>query len=250
MSTPLDLAQLFQMVTQNLDQKRADLNQADTYNNDHGDHVVEVFELLTQVAKANPHADTGELLELASQRLKEKRHGTARAYAQNLEQGAQRLRGQQVTQETLPLLLEALLGSTQQSQARPQAPSPSQSGGGLADMLGMLLGGGSAAPSRPEPRQEASPLGGLLEMFLGGGGSGIASEAPAQEDAGLDMGDLMRAGAAFLQASQSGKSTGAAALDALVAATQMGQSPHRAQSAKLVVQALLQAAQGLSGSQP
>jgi len=249
MSNSIDLAQLFQMVAQNLHQNREELNKADTYNNDHGDHVVEVFELLTQVAKENPHADTGELLELASQRLKEKRHGTARAYAQNLEQGARRLRGQSVTQESLPLLLEALLGSAQQPQARPQEPAPSQSGGGLADLLGMFLGGGSAAPQRQEPRQETSSLGSLLGMLLGGGGSGIASESQTQEDAGLDMGDLMRAGAAFLQASQSGKSTGEAALEALVAATGMGQTPHRAQSTKLVVQAIMQAAQVLGGGQ-
>ncbi|NPA31590.1 MAG: hypothetical protein GXO37_06295 [Chloroflexi bacterium] len=247
MSNQIDLAQLFQMVTQNLSQKREDLNEADTYNHDHGDHVVEVFELLTQVAKENPHADTGELLELASQLLKEKRHGTARAYAQNLDQGARRLRGQPVTQESLPLLLEALLGSAEQPQPRREEPTPPpSSGGGLGDLLGMFLGGGSAAPQREEPRRQepSSALGSLLGMFLGGGGSGIAAESQ-EEDAGLDMGDLMRAGAAFLQASQSGKSTTEAALDALVAATGMGQTPHRAQSTKLVVQAIMQAAQVL-----
>jgi len=60
---------------------------------------------------------------------------------------------------------------------------------------------------------------------------------------GLDMGDMLRAGGAFLQASQSGESTGEAALRALAAATGVGQTPHRAQSSALVMQALLQAAQ-------
>ncbi len=230
----LNLAQLFQRVAQTLNQKREDLNAADTYNHDHGDHVIEVFELLTQVAKEYPGADAGELLERASQRLKEKPHGTAQTYAQNLSQGAQRLRGQPVTQQSLPLLIQALLGT-----AAPQQSAQAPSGGGLTDLLGALMGG--AAAQGQGSGTAADPLGGLLGALMGG----AAGESTGQEAAGLDMGDLVRAGAAFLQASQSGKSTTEAALDALVAATGMGQTPHRAQSAKLVVQALMQAAQSM-----
>ena len=49
--TRIDLAKLFGAVASNLGEKRETLNQADTYNNDHGDHMVEIFEVVTQAVK-------------------------------------------------------------------------------------------------------------------------------------------------------------------------------------------------------
>ncbi len=244
----LDLGQLFEMVTQSLQQKRDTLNAADTKNHDHGDHVIEVFELVTQVAKENPNLEAAEILERASQLLKAKQTGTAQVYAQNLAQGAQKLQGKAVTRESLPMLIDALLGtSTAQAQA-PQAPQASQSQGGdlLGGLMGALLGGGQASQqAQPSQSQGGDLLGGLMGALLGGGqqantGGGLSD--------GLDMGDLLRAGGAFMQASQSGESTLEAALSALAAASGVGQSaPHRAESSKVVMQALLQAAQMMGG---
>lgn len=232
----LDLAQMFGQVTQVLAQQRETLNAADTHNHDHGDHVVEVFALLAEVARENPGADAGELLALASQRLREKQHGTAQVYAQNLSRGAQYLRGKPLTQQTLPLLIQALLGAPTQPSAETQQAASTPTGG-----LGDLLGG--QAGRQPEQAQGGDVLGSLLVALTGQ----QQQQAGGLSD-GLDLGDALRAGMAFLQASQRGESPLEAALDALLAATGMGQTPHRAQSAKLVVQALLQAAQGLGGS--
>jgi len=266
----LDLGQLFGYVTQTLNQNRDELNAADTHNHDHGDHVVEVFEVVTQVAKENPDLEAAEILERASQLLKQKQTGTAQVYAQNLSQGAQKLQGKSLTQETLPLLIDALLGT---SSAKAEAPQQSQSQGGdlLGGLMGALMGGGQA-PQETQPSQPQGGgdlLGGLMGALLGGGqapqeaqpsqpqgggdllgglmgalmGGGQQTNSGGLSD-GLDMGDLLRAGGAFMQASQSGQGTLEAALSALAAASGVGQSaPHRAESSKLVMQALLQAAQ-------
>ncbi len=251
MAEQLDLAQLFDFVTRSLEQKRPELNQADTYNHDHGDHIIEVFELITQVAKENPGLDAGQLLEKASERLREKQTGTAQVYAQNLAQGAPQLRGKPVTQQTLPLLMQALLGG---GAAQQQAAQPSSQGSG--DALGGLLGalmGGEQAPAQAQHKTAPSGsaggdlLGGLLGALMGGGQQQAAGGQQGGLSDGIDLGDIMRMGSAFMQASQSGKSTTQAALEALAAASNVGQTPHRAQSATMVMQALMQAAQMMGG---
>jgi len=250
MSNTLDMAQLFGLVTQALSQKREDLNAADTYNHDHGDHVVEVFQLVEQVAKENPNLEPADILARASELLRQKQTGTAQAYAQTMAQGAQQLRGKPLTQQTLPLLVQALLGSAQGAGGGSQAAAGAQEGGDLlGGLLGALTGGGAQAtqPSQQPASGGGDLLGGLLGALMGGGQAQAAAGQAGGLSDGLGLDDLVRAGSAFLQASQSGQSTTEAALDALAAATGVGQTPHRAQSAKVVVQALMQAAQMLGG---
>jgi len=57
---------------------------------------------------------------------------------------------------------------------------------------------------------------------------------------GLDMGDILSAGAAFLESKQEGDSNLEAAVDAIISTSKMGETPHRAQSSKLVADVLLQ----------
>ena len=241
MAEQLNLAQIFDFVAQTLNQKRDDLNAADTHNHDHGDHVVEVFQLVAQVARENPNLDAAGILATASRLLSQKQTGTAQAYARTMAEGAQQLQGKALTQQTLPLLINALLGAGQQA--------AQQQSGGAADLVGGLLGALTGGGQQQQPQQQETGgagdlLGGLLGALTGGSqqqqGGGLSD--------GLDMGDLLRAGSAFLQTSQSGGSTMEAALNALAAASGVGQqAPHRAESAKIVVQALLQAAQQFGG---
>ncbi|MFN2281876.1 MAG: hypothetical protein ACK2TZ_08445, partial [Anaerolineales bacterium] len=92
----------------------------------------------------------------------------------------------------------------------------------LMPLLQTMLGGGEASVSKG--------AGGLLDSLVGSLGG---------ED-GLDMGDILNAGAAFLQSKQAGDSNLEAAVDALISSSKMGESPHRAQSSKLVADTLLQ----------
>ena len=84
------------------------------------------------------------------------------------------------------------------------------------------MGGGEAEVSQG--------AGGLLDSLVGSLGG----------DDGLDLGDILSAGAAFLEAKESGDSNLEAAIDAVISASKMGETPHRAQSSKLVADVLLQ----------
>lgn len=85
-----------------------------------------------------------------------------------------------------------------------------------------MLGGGEASILQG--------AGGLLNSLVGSFGG---------ED-GLDLGDILSAGAAFLQSKEEGDSNLEAAVDAVISASKMGETPHRAQSSKLVADVLLQ----------
>ena len=201
MANNLDLASLFQSVTGNLLQNRDTLNQADTYNHDHGDNMVQIFEVITQAMQAKQGADPADQLAYASQLLRKKsQSGTAQFYVDGLSKASQQFSGQQVTPDNAMTLVQSLLGAGTQQTSQPQS----------GDLLGSLLSG------------------------LTGGGQA------AQEPDGLDAGDLLSAGLAFMQSKQQGESTGEALLDALSAGTAMGQTPHRAQSGALVANTLMQ----------
>jgi hypothetical protein len=203
--TRIDLAQLFGAVTNSLGNQRETLNQADTYNNDHGDHMVEIFEVVTQAVKEKKNASPADQLAYASEILRRKQSGSAQVYANGFAQAAQQFQGQTVTTDNAGMLLQTLLGGGQ----APAAP-PQQTGGG-GDLLGSLLGSLTGQPSQ---------------------GQGAAD--------GLDMGDLLNAGMAFMNAKQQGSSTAEAAINALMSASPLGQSSHRKESGTLVANTIMQ----------
>lgn len=194
MSGNVDLAKLFAAVAETLEENQDSLNQADEYNHDHGDHMVDIFQLITGAVKEAPKGDVSQGLSTASNLLTKKESGSAAVYAKGLAQAAEYFqdRGLEDVTQLLPLLQT-------------------------------MLGGGEAPVSK-DP-------GGLLDSLVGSIGG---------ED-GLDMGDILNAGAAFLQSKQEGDSNLEAAIDAVISSSKMGETPHRAQSSKLVADVLLQA---------
>ena len=96
----------------------------------------------------------------------------------------------------------------------------------LLPLLQTMLGGGEASVSQG--------AGGLLDSLVGSFGG----------DDGLDLGDILSAGAAFMESKESGDSNLEAAMDAVISASKMGETPHRAQSSKLVADVLLQTLMG------
>jgi hypothetical protein len=215
----VDLASLFNIATQALSASQGALNQADEQNHNHGDNMVQVFNMISQVMANNSSAPPSEQFDQASQYLAQ--HGTsgsAQAYSQGLAQAAQQFQGQPaVTQDNAMMLIQSLLGGgqPQQQSANPLDALLGRDGGGTSqggDLLGALLGGG-------QPTQ----------------GQGN------QEQGGLDLGDLLNAGMAFMNAKQQGQGNLQAGLNALIAAGPLGQRPHRQQSGQVVANALLQA---------
>lgn len=206
----LDLANLFQTVTGTLSQNRDTLNEADTYNHDHGDNMVDTFEVITQAMKEKKGADPADQLAYASEILRQRKSGSAQKYADGLSQASGQFQGQQVTSANAMTLIQTLLGGG-------QAPAPQQQQGGIGDLLGPLLGGTSQAAGRGR-----------------------------QPSDGLDMGDLLNAGMTFMNTKSRGGSNIEAIVNALVSSSAMGDSQYRSQSGSLVANALIQAISGMS----
>lgn len=226
-SRGLDLASLFSVATQALAANQSTLNQADTENQNHGDNMVQAFNMITQALGSQQGASPSQQLNHASQYLSQHAtSGSAQAYSQGLAQAAQQFQGQQsVTSDNAMMLVQSLLGGGQQS---------AQQGSG--DLLGSLLGGGQQSTSQG--------AGDLLGALLGGGQTTPQSSNQGQD--GLDLGDVLNAGMAFMNAKQQGQGTLQAGLSALMAAGPLGQKPHRQQSGQVVANALLQAISGMS----
>jgi hypothetical protein len=197
-NSEINLLELFQSISSALTQNQTALNNADTYNHDHGDHMVEVFDLITQVAKKNSDQPVAEQLAKAGKMLQSKgTSGSAAAYAEGLGRAAQQFQGRSLTAENAIELVQSLMGS--------QTPATQSQGNQAGGLLGGLL------------QQVTNP-----------------------EQGGLDAGDLLQVGMAFLQSKQQGESTLEALMDAVVAGSQMAQTPHREQSGRLITETLMQ----------
>ncbi len=237
-----DLSALFSVAAQALAANQASLNQADAENQNHGDNMVQTFNMIAQAMEAERGKAPSKQLRQASQYLTQHaQSGSGQVYAQGLAQAAEQLRGQKaVTPDNAMLLIQSLLGGGQQTPQNTadllgsfmgtQQPS-GQSG---VDLLGSLVG------TQPSPQTSG---GDLLGSLLGGqqaqSGSGGLSD-------GLDMGHLLTAGMAFMNAKQQGQDNLQAALSALMSAGPMAQKPHRQQSGQLVANALLHAVAAMS----
>jgi hypothetical protein len=210
----MDLSALFNVAAQALTANQVSLNQADTENQNHGDNMVQVFNMISQALASQQGSAPSSQLQHASNYLAQNgTSGSAQVYAQGLAHAAQQLEGHSaVTPENAMLLIQSLLGGGQQSAAQAGGQATPQTG----DLLGSLLGGEQAASQTGQPSH------------------------------GIDAGDLLNAGMAFMNAKQQGQDGLQAALTALMSAGPMAQKSHRQQSGQLVANALLQAISGMS----
>jgi hypothetical protein len=219
-----DLSSIFNVAAEALAANQATLNQADSENQNHGDNMVQAFSMIAQsMASERGRAPSSQLKHASEYLAQNAKSGSGQVYAEGLAQAAQQFRGQKaVTPDNAMLLIQSLLGGAQQS-----AP---QSGG---DLLGSLMG-----TQQSSSQSGADLLGSLLGGQQAQSGSGGLSD-------GIDMGDLLNAGMAFMNAKQQGQDNMQAALSALLSAGPMAQKPHRQQSGQLVANALLQAISGM-----
>lgn len=195
----IDLASLFGQVVQTLSQNKSALNQADEYNKNHGDNMVEIFKLVTQAIEEKKDAKPAAQLKYAASQVKKIGSGSAQVYAKGLARAAKDVKGNSIdTGNIMQLVLDLIAGGKKVNPA-PQAGDP------LSAILGGLMGAGQQA-----------------------GG-----------DDKLDAGDLLTAGLAFMSAKQSGDDNLSAAVKALVAESPLSASTHRQQSGQLVMDTLL-----------
>ena len=263
----VDLSTLFNTVAKTLKTNQVSLNEADSFNHDHGDNMVKNFKVISKALKQKQGASPSEQLAYASEVLrKSSNSGSARLYSDGLSRAADQFQGQRsISPNTALTLVQALMGG--QPAAQPPEPQPTDMLGGLmgallgggtsappaaqpaqdqsADMLGglmdALLGGGQSAPAQPAQAQSTDMLGGLMGALLGGeaGGSSSQSTQAGQAAGGIDLNTLLTAGAAYLQAKQQGASPMEGIMAAILAGSQMNTTPHHSQSSQLVVSTLI-----------
>jgi hypothetical protein len=214
MTDQLNLANLFQSVTERLGDNKKTLNQADDYNQNHGDNMVEIFDVITKAMEERSDSDHADQLAHASKLLERKKSGSAQMYSKGLSQAAEQFKGQGITANNATGLVQMLLGGG-------QAEQPS-----VGNLMGSLLGGGQS---------EQSSEGDLLGSLLGGL---VSDQGTTQGEGGLDMSDLLEVGSSLLQAKGEGDSGLGGLVEALVSNSQMGQSSHRAQSSTIVADSL------------
>ncbi|NMC78724.1 MAG: hypothetical protein GYA59_05130 [Chloroflexi bacterium] len=210
-SNALDLINLFKPVLGKLVENRENLNQADTYNHDHGDHMVEIFQVISEAMQEKRGAEPADQLAYAAELLRQKSSsGSAKVYANGLAEAAAEVKGQsQLDLTSLIPVVQALLGS---------GAGAKSSSSSSADLLGSLLTGA-----------------------LGGS---------SNSNQGVDLGSLLQLGMGLMQSGQEAKgaSSGQADLSSLtemlVGSSPMSETSHRSQSSKVVVDALLQAVGG------
>lgn len=203
----VDLLKIFNQVSKTLKTNQDALNQADEYNHDHGDHMVEIFEVITSAMKTKKNADPADQLDYAAQLLRQKSSsGSATTYANGLTQASKQISGKSIDIDTVLPLLQTLLSGGE--------TGTSSSGGLLGDLLGTFLGGASSTTTS--------------------GGSG-----------GIDLSDLLGAGLSYMQSKQAGSSDMEALSKVLLGGSQYSSNPYRTQSGELIANTVLQALSGL-----
>jgi hypothetical protein len=216
-NSQIDLASLFGTVAKTLTQSQTAMNDADTYNHDHGDNMVETFNLISKAIQQKKDATPATQLSYASEVLQKKASsGSAKLYSEGLSDAAKEFAGKDaLTSENATQLVQLLLG------VAPAALAAVSSGEKGNDLLGSLLNSFSNTATTTS--------------------TSSAATATTEEDNKLDVGDLVNAGLAFFQAKQSGGSNMDALMSALTSSSKVGTQDYRAQSGALVANALLQA---------
>lgn len=210
-----DLSPFFGAVRMALEESRLDLNQADSLNGNHGDHMVEVFRVATRAADERHTRSLAEAMEHASsQLLSLTDNGSAGVYASGLRQISQQLRRREVT---LDELVAAIRNTSQTAEETAEVRNQENLQARTGDVLKALLAG------------------------LAGWNQEDAGETAAENP--LDMGAMFEFGMAYLQARQRNEERIDVLADAAASASPLRKVPHRYRSGVIAIRALLCALQ-------
>lgn len=112
----MDLSTIFNSVTAQLTEQQSTLNEADDFNHDHGDHMVQIFSLIQNAVSKKSDQPIKEQLTYASHVVeKDADSGSAKLYAQGLAKAANNFTGKELQPDTLGLLVKSLLNVEEES---------------------------------------------------------------------------------------------------------------------------------------
>lgn len=190
-------------------QEREALNQADDSNHNHGDHMLEIFQIAVRSASEKRESGLADAMQYASDQLSLlSENGSAQVYSRGLNLLAEQFRARQITLDELAPYVQAYL-------------HPGQT----------VEGEGDKARS-----------GEILKAMLAALADWERTEAgKAAVNNGLDMGYLFGVGMAYLQAKQQGGDRIQILAETVVSASPLGRIPCRHRSGVLVISGLLQA---------
>lgn len=133
MAQKLDLLALFQTVASALEDNQESLNKADSYNGDHGDNMVKIFNLVTEAVGEKAGSSPADQLEHAGKLLTRQNSGSAKVYADGLLEASKTFEDRSITVEDAMTLVQTLLGGGNAGDAAKT--------GSLTEMLGDFLDG-------------------------------------------------------------------------------------------------------------
>jgi hypothetical protein len=192
---------------------RSAFNQADSANGNHGDHMVEIFDIAARAAVEKQEIGLAEAMVYAAGQLRQRgQNGSAQVYASGLEQLAAQLGAHQATLDDLTRFVQGLASEEIEKKTREETTGspPSKS-----SLLKALLAG-----LRNWQRVESG-------------------QPPVQSP--LDMGYLFDLGVAYMQAKQHGVNRLETLAEAAASVSPLSRVPYRAQSGKMAIQSLLEA---------
>jgi len=257
MTQELDLNTIFKTVAGSLAANKDALNQSDTYNHNHGDHMVEIFKVAQRAVARKKTASAAEQLAYASQQVrKNSTSGSAAVYADGLASASKKFVGKKVNEQTVGTLIESMMGLDQ-----PEVSSKERASGGLesllsgltsgqvetqqpqagGDLLGSLLSGMTGSQQAAPPSQSS---GGLLGSLLSGMTGG--TQEPQQTQTGGDLlGSLLSGLGGTSQPQQQPSQPGGDLLSALLGGST---APQTSQSGSDLLSTLLSGGQSSSSS--
>ena len=241
MAQALKLPSILKAVSKTLSENEAALNEADTYNHNHGTNIAAAFTAASKAVAKKKDLPVAEQLAFASEVMQGSSSGSAKIYAQGLATAAQQFQGKQLNENTIGLLINSMMGM--------QEPAQASSGAANANLLGSLLGGLTGVQSQPSQPSGGDLLGSLLGSLSGGqsqpsqpsGGDLLGSLLGGQSSSGsgLDVTDLLSAGLAYYAATQQGASPLEAIMQALSSSSPLGKREDQKQSGAMVINTIL-----------
>lgn len=201
------LAPAFEKVAAVMRQKRGEFNQADPYNGDHGDHMVEIFELAAAAVRDQADVPLPDAMDNAAKLLVGLTdNGSAQVYASGMAQFSVQFREHNITADDLESYVAGVIGSDPEQQ---EGAEGATSGDVLKALLAGLAGWSAVAEGKQAPEGK------------------------------LDTSYLFDLGLAYIKAKSRGGGATAVIADAAILISPLSKVPHRAQSGRLAIQNLL-----------